>query len=78
MGLRVRLKAGFNVSGFPPQARIVLVAMKRYGLILADNGSNWYVSGAPSPGWSNDQLHTLGRVKGSNFEVVDSSSLRPR
>ena len=78
MGLRVRLKAGFNVSGFPPQARIVLVAMKRYGLILADNGSNWYVSGAPSSGWSNDQLHTLGRVKGSDFEVVDSSSLRPR
>jgi hypothetical protein len=78
MGLRVRLKAGFDISGFPPQARIVLVAMKRYGLILADNGSNWYVSGAPSPGWSNDQLHTLGRVKGSDFEVVDSSSLRPR
>jgi len=78
MGLRVRLKAAFNVRGFPPQARIVLVAMKRYGLILADNGSNWYVSGAPSPGWSNDQLHTLGRVKGSDFEVVDSSSLRPR
>jgi hypothetical protein len=78
MGLRVRLKAGFNISAFPPQARVVLVAMKRYGLILADNGSNWYVSGAPSPGWSNDQLHTLGRVKGSDFEVVDSSSLRPR
>jgi hypothetical protein len=78
MGLRVRLKEGFNISGFPPQARIVLVAMKRYGLILADNGSNWYVSGAPSPSWSNDQLHTLGRVKGSDFEVVDSSSLRPR
>ena len=78
MGLRVRLKAGFNISGFPPQARVVLAAMKRYGLILADNGSNWYVSGAPSPGWSNDQLHTLGRVKGSDFEVVDSSSLRPR
>jgi hypothetical protein len=78
MGLRVRLKAGFNLSGFPPQARVVLLAMKRYGLILADNGSNWYVSGAPSPGWSNDQLHTLGRVKGSDFEVVDSSSLRPR
>jgi hypothetical protein len=78
MGLRVRLKASFDTSGFPPQARIVLVAMKRYGLILADNGSNWYVSGAPSPGWSNDQLHTLGRVKGSDFEVVESSSLKPR
>src|SRR5439155_211644 len=41
-------------------------------------GANWYISGAPSPGWSNDQLHTLGRVKGSDFEVVDASSLRPR
>jgi hypothetical protein len=76
MGLRVRLKAGFDVRPFPRQARIVLVALKRYGMLLADNGSNWYVSGAPSPGWSNDQLHTLGRVKGSDFEVVDASSLR--
>jgi len=77
MGLRVRLKASFVVRPFPRQARIVLIALKRYGMLLADNGSNWYVSGAPSPGWSNDQLHTLGRVKGSDFEVVDASSLRP-
>jgi hypothetical protein len=76
MGLRVRLKANFDVRPFPRQARIVLVALKRYGMLLADNGANWYVSGAPSPGWSNDQLHTLGRVKGSDFEVVDASSLR--
>jgi hypothetical protein len=76
MGLRVRLKASFDVRPFPPQARIVLVALKRYGMLLADNGSNWYISGAPSPGWSNDQLHTLGRVTGANFEVVDASSLR--
>jgi hypothetical protein len=76
MGLRVRLKASFDVRPFPRQARIVLVALKRYGMILADNGSNWYVSGAPSPGWSNDQLHTLGRVHGSDFEVVDASSPR--
>jgi hypothetical protein len=78
MGLRVRLKASFDVRPFPRQARIVLAALKRYGMILADNGSNWYISGAPSPGWSNDQLHTLGRVHGSDFEVVDASSLRPR
>ena len=78
MGLRVRLKASFDVRPFPRQARIVLVALKRYGMLLADNGSNWYISGAPSPGWSNDQLHTLGRVKGSDFEVLDASSLRPR
>ena len=78
MGLRVRLKASFDVRPFPRQARIVLIALKRYGMLLADNGSNWYISGAPSPGWSNDQLHTLGRVKGSDFEVVNASSLRPR
>jgi hypothetical protein len=77
MGLRVRLKASFDVRPFPKQARIVLTALKRYGMIVADNGSNWYISGAPSPGWSNDQLHALGRVIGSNFEVVDTSTLHP-
>ncbi|HWB22221.1 MAG TPA: hypothetical protein VG652_04990 [Gaiellaceae bacterium] len=77
MGLRVRLKASFNTAGFPPQARVVLEALKRYGMILADNGSPWYISGAPSAGWSNDQLHALGRVNGSDFEVVDTSRLRP-
>jgi hypothetical protein len=77
MGLRVRLKASFDVRPFPRQARIVLIALKRYGMLVADNGSDWYITGAPSPGWSNDQLHTLGRVKGSDFEVVDTSKLRP-
>ena len=77
MGLRVRLKAGFDTSGFPRQARVVLEALKRYGMIVADNGSSWYISGAPDPHWSNDDLHQLGRVKGSDFEVVDTSSLRP-
>jgi hypothetical protein len=70
MGLRLRLKAGFDVSGYPRQARIVLVALKRYGMLVADNGANWYITGAPDPRWSNDQLHTLGRVRGSDFEVV--------
>jgi hypothetical protein len=70
MGQRLRLKRGFPVKRFPRQARIVLKALKRYGMILADNGSSWYVSGAPDPRWSNDQLHTLGRVPGSAFEVV--------
>ena len=77
MGLRVRLKASFDIRPFPKQARIVLTALKRYGMLVADNGSNWYISGAPSPGWSNDQLHTLGRVRGSDFEVVDTSTLHP-
>jgi hypothetical protein len=70
MGLRLRLKATFDVSGYPRQARIVLVALKRYGMIVADNGSSWYITGAPDSRWSNDQLHTLGRVRGSDFEVV--------
>jgi len=75
MGQRLRLRRGFDTSRFPRQARIVLRALKRYGMILADNGSSWYVSGAPDPRWSNDQLHTLGRVPGSAFEVVDTAGL---
>jgi hypothetical protein len=70
MGLRVRLKASFDVSGFPKQARVVLTALKRYGMLVADNGSNWFISGAPDPRWNNDDLHSLGRVKGTDFEVV--------
>lgn len=77
MGLRVRLKADYPIDGFPVQARIILEALKRYGMIVADNGSDWYISGAPSPRWDNDALHALGRVKGSAFEVVDTSSLAP-
>ena len=75
MGLRVRLKASVDISGFSKQTRIVLQALKTYGMILADNGSSWYVSGAPSPNWSNDDLHSIGRITGSDFEVVDTSSL---
>ena len=70
MGLRLRLRASFDVSKFPRQARIVLVALQRYGMLVADNGSDWYVTGAPSPHWNDDQLHTLGEVHGSDFEVV--------
>jgi hypothetical protein len=77
MGLRVRLKASVDISKLPRQARIVAQAMKTYGLILADNGSNWYVTGAPSPHWSNAELHALGSLHGSDFEVVDTASLRP-
>jgi len=75
MGQRLRLKAGFDISRFPRQSRVVLRALKRYGMILADNGSSWYVSGAPDPGWDNDDLHSLHRVPGSAFEVVDTSRL---
>ena len=75
MGQRLRLKKGYDISGFPKQSRAVLRALKLYGMIVADNGSDWYISGAPSKGWNNDDLHDLGRVKGSAFEVVDTSSL---
>jgi hypothetical protein len=77
MGLRVRLKASVDTSGFPRQARIVLEALKRFGMILADNGAPWYVTGVPNPRWSNDDLHTLHRLTGRDFEAVDTSSLRP-
>jgi hypothetical protein len=70
MGLRVRLKASVDISHLPYQARVVGTALKRYGMILADNGSPWYISGAPSPRWSDDALHTLGRLIGRDFEVV--------
>jgi hypothetical protein len=75
MGLRVRLKASVKISGLPYQARVVAQALKRYGMILADNGSPWYISGAPNPHWSNDALHLLDRLTGRDFEVVDTSSL---
>jgi hypothetical protein len=75
MGLRLRLKRGFDVSGFPRQPRVVLKALKRYGMIVADNGSDWFISGAPSKGWNNDDLHRLHDVPGRAFEVVDTSSL---
>jgi hypothetical protein len=75
MGLRVRLKASVNVSSFPRQARVVLRALQRYGMILADNGSPWYISGAPNRHWNNDDLHSLGRLTGADFEVVNTSSL---
>ena len=77
MGQRLRLKKGYDISRFPRQARVVLRALKRYGMIVADNGSDWYISGAPSPGWNNDALHELGRVVGRHFEVVDAGSLKP-
>jgi hypothetical protein len=75
MGLRVRLKASVDISHLPYQARVVAEALKRYGLILADNGSPWYISGAPNPRWNNDALHQLDQLTGQDFEVVDTSSL---
>jgi hypothetical protein len=75
MGMRVRLKTGFDISGFPPTARVILQALKTYGMIVADNGSDWYISGAPDPRWSDDELNALKSVQGSNFEVVEMGAV---
>lgn len=76
MGQRFRLKAAFDISGFSPQVRVILQAFKTYGLILADNGSNWYISGAPDTRWDDPLLVSeFGKVPGSAFEGVDVSSL---
>jgi len=75
MGLRVRLRADFDISGFSATNQIILLALKKYGMMLADNGSAWYISGAPDSRWDNDDLHNLGKITGSAFEVVDVSSL---
>ncbi len=75
MGLRVRLKASVNISRLPYQARVVAEALKRYGMILADNGAPWFISGAPNSHWNNDALHLLDRLTGRDFEVVNTSSL---
>jgi hypothetical protein len=75
MGARFRLKAGYNISGFAPELQVLLRTMKTYGIILADNGSSWYVSGAPDERWNNDMLHELDVLKGSNFEAVNESCL---
>ncbi len=75
MGLRVRLKPSVNISRLPYQARVVAEALKRYGMILADNGSPWFISGAPNRGWNNDALHLLDLLTGKDFQVVNTSSL---
>ena len=77
MGQRLRLKKSFDISGFSRQPRIILRALKRYGMILADNGSDWFISGAPSPHWDNDALHVFHEIEGRHFEVVKTASLRP-
>lgn len=75
MGLRVRLKSSVDIASFPKQSRVILTAMRRYGMILADNGSPWYVSGAPNSRWDNDDLRSFHRLSGDDFEAVDTSSL---
>jgi hypothetical protein len=76
MGARFRLRADFPVDEYSPQIQVILRAMQRYGIILADNGSSWYLSGAPDERWDNDLLRELKQVQGSDFEAVDVSSLQ--
>ena len=75
MGLRVRLKASYDISKLPPQAKVIATAMEKYGMILADNGSSWFFQGAYSPGWNDDDLNTLKNIPGSAFEAVDTGAL---
>jgi hypothetical protein len=76
MGLRVRLKASFDTSGLPRPDRVIATALKRYGMILADNGSPWYISGFSNPDFNDSALHLLDEIHGSDFEVVDTTGFR--
>jgi hypothetical protein len=75
MGLRLRLKAQVNISTYPPQARVILQALKDYGMFLADNGSSIFLSGMPDERWDNDDLRTLQQITGADFEAIDESDL---
>ena len=77
MGLRVRLRADFDVGGFPPVVQTILRGLKKYGMMVADNGSDWYVGGAPDARWDDDALRAVREVTGADFEVVDSRALLP-
>ncbi len=77
MGMRVRLKSGFDISEFSPHVQVILTALKKYGMFVADNGSNWYISGAPDSRWDDDELGELKSIAGSNFEVVKMGNVIP-
>lgn len=76
MGERFRLEASYNISGYPADVQVILRAMKKYGIIVADNGSAWFLSGKPDERWNNDNLATLGGLLGSNLEAVDATVLQ--
>lgn len=75
MGMRVRLKAAYDTSGLSPHARAIAEALKRYGMILVDNGSPWHVSGMSDPRFDDDVMHELDAITGRDLEVVDTSGL---
>lgn len=76
MGMRLRLSAGFDIGSLTGQAKVIAAAMQRYGLIVADNGSNWYFQGAPEPGWNDSDLNQLKGIPGTAFEVVDTGPVQ--
>jgi len=75
MGMRLRLKSSFDISGFSAKNQIILTALKKYGLIMADNGSSMYITGAPDDRWDDDDLHKLGQVTASDFEVLQMTPI---
>ena len=75
MGIRLRLKASVDISGFSTANQVILTALKQYGMLLADNGSSWFISGVPDARWNNDDLHALTQLQGADFEAIDESSL---
>ena len=75
MGLRVGLRADFDIAGFPKYVQVILTALKKYGMFVADNGGDWFISGSPNARWSDDELHTIKRVNGAAFEAVDTGRL---
>jgi len=75
MGLRLRLRADFDIAGMPKEAQVILTALKKYGMIVADNGGDWFLSGAPDPRWNNEAVRTIRKVRGSDFEAVDTGPI---
>jgi hypothetical protein len=75
MGLRLRLKASYSLAGFTGESLVILEALKRYGLIVADNGSPWFITGAPNPHWNDENLEQIKRVPGSEFEAVETGPI---
>jgi hypothetical protein len=76
MGLRLRLKASYDISSYTGQSLVILTALKKYGMMVADNGSSWYITGAPNPGWDDNDLDQLKNVPGSAFEVVVTGAIQ--
>jgi len=75
MGLRLRLRADFDIAGMPKEAQVILTALKKYGMIVADNGGDWFLSGAPDPRWNNEAVRAIRKVKGSDLEAVDTGPI---